>query len=259
MRTTQNQQAKDLYFGTHKSQRQIAEEVGISEKTLYLWIKKGAWDEHKMASLAAPAIIIDNLCYMLVELQNHIALRPEGNRIPTPQEVDSMRKLINSITKMKDYSSTGLNMQVMADFVTYLRPDEEFSQKLQLYAENYFKARKANDRYKDHFAFGVQPPMTNEEEINAIKEELEARFGNHEETELQLPIITENIFEPEPEISKDGIAEIPDSKASPSARTVIINFPVPEKVGNSVEVSVQKIPGSLKEDGASQFINNIDS
>jgi len=231
MRTTQNQKAKDLYFGTHKSQKQIAEEVGISEKTLYLWIKKGAWDEHKMASLAAPAIIVDNLCYMLVELQGHIAMRPEGNRYPTPVEVDTMRKLINSITKVKEYSSTGHNMQVMADFVSYIRPDEEFAQKLQLHAENYFNARKKNDRYPDHFAFGVQPPMTNEEEINAIKEELEARFGCHEE-DLQAANDTGKNFPTEPEISSEDDDESNASKALQPMEDAHHIFPEPEKTGN---------------------------
>jgi len=234
MRTTQNQQAKDLYFGTHKSQKQIAEEVGISEKTLYLWIKKGAWDEHKMASLSAPAIIVDNLCYMLVELQAHIAMRPEGNRYPTPVEVDTMRKLINSITKIKEYTSTGHNMQVMVDFTNYIAPDEEFRQKLQLYAENYFKARKQNDRYPSHFAHGSQPPMTNEEEINAIKEELEARFGNHHEEEISSEVTTGKNIVSDPEISPVGIPEMPSGGPIQVASSVPEELPSPEKVGNYV-------------------------
>ncbi len=236
MKQTQNQQAKDLYFGTHKSQTQIANEVGVSVKTLYLWIKKGAWDELKMASLAAPAIIVDNLCFMLVDLQKHIGERPEGNRFPTPQEVDSIRKLINSIEKMKHCSSTGLNMQVMADFVNYLQPDPEFAQKLQLHAENYFKARKRNDRYPDHFAYGAQPPMTAEEEVSAIKEELEARFGPTKQGSQLIQEPCEN-FPSRSEIPLKEEADNEAGKPFQPTDTCSTEFPVQERTGNFVPCS----------------------
>ena len=33
------QQARDMYFSGNHSQRDIANTVGVSEKTVYLWIK----------------------------------------------------------------------------------------------------------------------------------------------------------------------------------------------------------------------------
>ncbi len=190
MKTTQNQLAKDLYFGTHKSQKEIADEVGITTKTLYLWIKKGAWDELRTASLAAPAIMVDNFSHMVVELQTQIGQRPVSNRFPTQQEMECLRKLVNCIVKLKQYASTGMNIQVMADFASYVGPDEEFKQKLQLYAEGYFKARKDNERYPNNFTYGVPPPMTNEEEIEAIKQELEDALAQkyHRTTPHKLPL-----------------------------------------------------------------------
>ncbi len=229
MKTTQNQLAKDLYFGTHKSQKEIADEVGISQKTLYLWIKKGAWDELRTASLAAPAIMVDNFSHMVVELQTEIGQRPVSNRFPTQQEIECLRKLVTCIVKLKDYASTGMNMQVMADFATYIGPDEEFKQKLQLYAEGYFKARKDTERYPNHFTYGVPPPMTNEEEIETIKLELEERFGISGSVE----IITGKNCSAHPEILYGNRAETSSSESSQPHPISNLELPPSVITGNS--------------------------
>jgi len=233
MKTTQNQLAKDLYFGTHKSQKEIADEVGITTKTLYLWIKKGAWDELRTASLAAPAIMVDNFCHMVVELQTEIGQRPPSNRFPTQQEIECLRKLVNCITKLKQYASTGMNMQVMADFVKYVDPDEEFKQKLQLYAEGYFKARKDTERYPNEFEYGYPAPMTNEEEIEAIKQELEERFGTKGSQEDDTETITPD-FPHQPVIPPGSIVETHTGKQSQQTEEAETKFPPQEKTGNNV-------------------------
>ncbi len=239
MKTTQNQLAKDLYFGTHKSQKEIADEVGITTKTLYLWIKKGAWDELRTASLAAPAIMVDNFCHMVVELQTEIGQRPVTNRFPTQQEMECLCKLVNCITKLKDYASTGMNMQVMADFAKYIGPDEEFKQKLQLYAEGYFKARKDTERYPNDFAYGVPPPMTNEEEIEAIKQELEECFGTHPPHDDTAGTTTPN-FLPQPVIPQSSPAKtFADSEFYPT-NTPSSKFPSSVKTGNFNPITPQK-------------------
>jgi hypothetical protein len=180
MKPTQKQQAKDLFFGTSKTRKEIAEELNVSEKTLYLWIKKEAWDENKKAAHAAPAIIVDNLCYMLVELQGYISERPTGLRFPNAQEADTMRKLINSITKMKEYTSVGMNMQAIVDLTNYVGADEQFCNQLQAYAETYFKARKANPRYANNFCFEAEQPIATEQELDTIMEEMAAVYSAEE-------------------------------------------------------------------------------
>ncbi len=235
MKTTQNQLAKDLYFGTHKTQKEIADEVGITTKTLYLWIKKGAWDELRTASLAAPAIMVDNFSHMVVELQTEIGQRPVTNRFPKQQEMETLRKLVNCIVKLKDYGSTGMNMQVMADFAKYIGPDEEFKQKLQLYAEGYFKARKDTQRYPNDFAYGVPPPMTNEEEIEAIKQELEARFGTPQPQE-QATQTTTSYFPPPSVIPFPSLSETHTSKELHQPNIQPLKFPPSEKTGNNVDI-----------------------
>jgi hypothetical protein len=248
MKTTQKQQAKDLFFGTNMSRKEIAENLAIDEKTLYLWIKKEAWDEHKKAAHAAPAIIVDNLCYMLVELQDHISERATGLRFPTAQEADTMRKIINSITKMKEYTSVGANMQMMVDFTNHISADAQFCTQLQAYAESYFKARKANLRYNNNFGFGSeQSPAATEQELNEIKDNILADIDSDYSTDTYEPTLEiypaenwvetqefpDSNFTNQSGISTSYTAETLINRAFDAVSATAIHFPVSGKIGNS--------------------------
>src|SRR5580700_3864793 len=95
------QLAQHLYMTQCKSQKEVAKEVGVSERTVYTWIHQYAWDKLKLAAYQAPATISENLCCQLVELQNAVARREPGLRYPTPQEAEVTRKLIACLEKMK--------------------------------------------------------------------------------------------------------------------------------------------------------------
>lgn len=82
--TERQQSARHLYLAGGKTQREIALEVGVSERTIYTWIHHFAWNKLKQATLQAPATIADNLSSQLVEMQNAIAAREPGKRYPTP-------------------------------------------------------------------------------------------------------------------------------------------------------------------------------
>ncbi len=133
---------------------------------------------------------------------------------------------------MKEYSSVGMNMQVMADFVNYLQPDEEFQHKLQLHAENYFKARKQNDRYPTHFAYGVPPPLTSEEEIEAIRQELEERFRTPAGTAHMSEKVDSENSDLQPEISNTPSGQTPPHRLFPPIDPRAEEFPAPERTGN---------------------------
>ncbi len=182
--------------------------------------------------------MVDNFSHMVVELQTGIGQRPVTNRFPTQQEMETLRKLVNCIVKLKDYASTGMNMQVMADFAKYIGPDEEFKQKLQLYAEGYFKARKDTERYPNDFAYGAPPPMTNEEEIEAIKQELEARFGTPQPQEHATRTTTPN-FPPPSVIPPATPTQTLTHSQLQQTPTPPSKFPPSVKTGNLITIAPQ--------------------
>ncbi len=113
--------ARHLYLNCGLTQREIATQVGISERTLFNWVRQYAWDRLKRAAYQAPAMIAENLCSQLVELQNSIASRETGKRFPTKDEAEITRKLLAGLDKVKKYPSKGQTLQVFTLFRDYLR------------------------------------------------------------------------------------------------------------------------------------------
>ena len=137
--------ARQLYLTQGMTQKEIAAEVGVSERTIYTWVHQYAWNKLKLAAYQAPLIISNNLNSELVELQNHIASREAGMRFPTPQEAEVIRKLIGCMETMKKHPSLAHNMQMMESFREFARPlNKQFSQQLAHYADKYLTAQSRN-------------------------------------------------------------------------------------------------------------------
>ena len=156
--TDKKQQAQFLYMAQGMTQKEIAETVGVSERTVYAWIHQYAWDKLRLASFQAPATIADNLCSQLVELQNSIAARQPGNRFPTPQEAEVSRKLVTSLEKMKKYPGLAQNMQVLETFRNYVRPlDKDLARNLGNYISKFLTAEGVSGYVPYQLEYGVAP------------------------------------------------------------------------------------------------------
>lgn len=145
-RSEKQQQAQDLFLNTEKSRQEIADILNIDRKTLYLWIKNGRWEQMKETAMQAPEVIIDNLYSHISEINNGIRNRPEGQRAPTPQEVNMLHKLLkmtNEISRRergwymsafmelmkfinkKDYKLARTVLPVVDEFVKGMMRDSE--------------------------------------------------------------------------------------------------------------------------------------
>ena len=139
------QEALRLYLTQGKTQREIAAIIGVSDKTIYTWIHKYAWDKLRYASNQAPAIIANNLCTQLVELQNAIDRREPGLRYPTKDESQIIHRLILDIDKMKKHPSMGVTMQVLHTFRNHVRKyDKQLADKLDIHLMLYTENKVAN-------------------------------------------------------------------------------------------------------------------
>lgn len=149
--------ARHLYITQGKTQKEIAQAIGVSERTIYTWIHQYAWQKLKLAAHQAPATIADNLCSQLVEMQQDIASRPPGKRYPTQQEAEITRKLIMSIEGMKKSQSLAANMQTMESFRDFVRPlNSRFSKELAHYA-NRFLTTKSQAGYAPYqLEYGIE-------------------------------------------------------------------------------------------------------
>lgn len=137
----QHTQARNLYFQTDMKQADIASIVGISDRTLGRWIKADNWKQMKEAAQQAPIAIVEMLYKQLHALNDSICQRESP--IPTLQEAEINRKLINSIDKLKKQASLSENIQVLMGFTGFLnKMDNELAKKVVLYADQYLKEKK---------------------------------------------------------------------------------------------------------------------
>ncbi len=158
-------EAQRLYFTEFLTQKDIAARVGVTERTIYNWIRQYAWDKLKQASLQAPAMIAESLCSQLVELQAAIAARAPGTRFPTPQEAETQRKLIASIEKTKRSPTLGQSMQLFrlfSDWVNSKNGTEDFCWDLGYWYSKFLEKQAQNGYapYEMEYGAGSISPLS---------------------------------------------------------------------------------------------------
>ena len=168
-KTEQKEYAKFLFTEKNFTQKEIAEKVGITEKTLKKWIDEndGEWKKLKKSLMVTKANQIKSFYEQLERLNELIAgrkivydipanlLKPikvkdkEGNEsleyptydekqypikfgnFPTSKESDIITKVTNAIQKLEGEVSVGETVQIAMTFCEYVRDiDFELSQKI---------------------------------------------------------------------------------------------------------------------------------
>ncbi|MES2701475.1 MAG: helix-turn-helix domain-containing protein [Bacteroidota bacterium] len=200
------EQARHLYLNCGKTQREIATEIGVSERTLYTWIRQYAWEQLKLAAYQAPALIAENLCSQLVELQNTIAAREPGHRYPTKDEAEITRKLLAGLDKIKRYPSKSQTLQVLALFRDHLRKSygKDAARAFGMQMMSFLDNDPVNGYQPYEMEFGAEKitPV-----IPLYEEDPEDETEPEEEAELPV-----QNSEPQPEIAGEKVAESIGSK-----------------------------------------------
>ncbi len=157
------QQARHIYMNESCTQREIAAQLGVSERTVYNWIHGEGWDRLRQAAYAAPVMIAENICNQLAEMQMAIAAREPGQRFPTPQEAEVTRKLVTCLEKMKKYPSLPQNMQALQTFRQYVneRAGSQFARDLLFWQQDYLGAEAKHGFFPFQVEFGLNkvPPV----------------------------------------------------------------------------------------------------
>jgi|GEM_PF-1015442 len=248
MKSPQQSQARDLYLNTGLSQKEIAQYVSVSEKTIYLWIKQQSWDKLKQASLAAPAMIVDNLFSQLVELQNHIAAREEGNRFPTLHEAEVTRKLIQCIDKLKLYPSQGACMQMMRSYLDFIGTgNEELRNQTLTYTKDFLQGRSINGFTPYDISYKAKTPQDILQEIEQ-HDPVADNSPTEENNPSPAPDTTaapgNQELAPNPEITAAEIIPAPEISNTPSAENIATEGPQP-KTGSPAEVPPPEKTGNF--------------
>jgi predicted transcriptional regulator len=137
-------QVRNLYFQTNLTQAQIAELIGISQKTVSLYINDNKWKLLKQRAEQAPSIFIEQMNSELQELNAVIASRPVGQRFATVKEAEVRRKTMVAISSIKERLTTGHHTEVLQNFINFvLRKNEKDGQAVTRYADQFIKGEKS--------------------------------------------------------------------------------------------------------------------
>lgn len=169
-KTEQKEYAKFLFTEKNLTQKEIAEKVGITEKTLKTWIdaNDGEWRKLKKSLMTTKAQQISMLYDQLARINEEIECRPivrksmtipvkldkEGNpttkapeydpiilsNVPTSKEADIITKITNAIQKLEGETSIGETVQTAMTFCEYVRDfDFEMAQKISEYFDMFIR------------------------------------------------------------------------------------------------------------------------
>ncbi|MBS1587689.1 MAG: hypothetical protein JSS82_19305 [Bacteroidetes bacterium] len=139
----QQEQARELFFQSDLTRSQIAEQVGVSEKTIYLWTKEGDWRKLKSASRLMPSMIVEHFYSQIQELNDNIRSREPGHRFPTVQEAEVFRKLVLTAERLKKKQTRGEYSEMFQKFMQWLLPQNEEHLKLFTNYANSFLTQSA--------------------------------------------------------------------------------------------------------------------
>lgn len=113
--------AKSLFLDGNYTQEEIAEKIGTTRQTVARWIKRGNWEEIKASVTITPTQIIAQWNRQIVEINNNINARPQGERFATTQEADALAKLAGAIKKLETDLGVADFVSVSMRFLTWLR------------------------------------------------------------------------------------------------------------------------------------------
>lgn len=113
--------AKTLYVNGSFTQEEIATKVGTTRQTVSRWIRDGSWDQVKASYTITPEQILAGLNRQIIEINNKVNSRPEGERFATVAEADTLAKLASSIKKIETDAGIADIVNVGIKFTNWLR------------------------------------------------------------------------------------------------------------------------------------------
>jgi hypothetical protein len=123
MKNSQKQEwARLLYIAGELTQKEIAEKVSITEKTMSTWVNRLKWDEIKASVTVSKDETLKRLYIQINEITAAIQKKPEGERYASGKEADSLSKLSATIRNLETEVSLSETIEVFKRFTNWLRP-----------------------------------------------------------------------------------------------------------------------------------------
>gem|GEM_PF-2568033 len=133
--------ARTLFLMTEKSQKEISEVVGWTEKTFTEQKQKGRWSEMRDTKSLTKQQIISMLHMQTFKL---IEGAKDENRLLSAREIDSVAKLAASIDKLEKKATIETYIEVFEEYNKYLMSvNVDFAQRNNGYQDLFIQSKIA--------------------------------------------------------------------------------------------------------------------
>ncbi|MEZ2337683.1 hypothetical protein AB6735_18700 [Mucilaginibacter sp. RCC_168] len=132
--------ARVIFLSENISQRDLAERVGVTEKTMGNWIEQGGWRKLKRSMLTTRQNQLNLLYDQLDWLNLEISIR--DIKVASVKEADVIIKLTSAIQKLEIETSLGETVEVARSFIEFLRGlDLELAKNITGYFDTYIQTK----------------------------------------------------------------------------------------------------------------------
>lgn len=134
--------AKILCVKEKITQKEAAQRVGVSTKTLNNWYNDGNWSKLSKNFLLTREERMADLLDELTELQNFIKSKEKGERFANSKEADIRRKLIRDISELETKAALPEIIHASQSLMEFIRKiDLEKAQELANYVDAFIKSK----------------------------------------------------------------------------------------------------------------------
>jgi DNA-binding XRE family transcriptional regulator len=137
--------AEMMYLYEEKTQKEIAEQLGIAPKTMNLWASEDSWKEKKENVKTSPE---RNAQKLNTYINNLYKLIDDRDGIPTPKEADTIIKLTSAQQKLRLVPSQIFQATTQfMDYLQYAAEGEVNKETMQILAKHFqhFMERKISE------------------------------------------------------------------------------------------------------------------
>jgi DNA-binding XRE family transcriptional regulator len=116
--------AKLIYITEDVTQKELAERVDVTEKTVSKWIEDEGWSKLKRNIPLTRDELLASWYDELAELKAHIQNKPAGQKFADFKEAQLRRSLLKDIATLEQDSGIPEIISVMTSFVKFIRRND---------------------------------------------------------------------------------------------------------------------------------------
>lgn len=132
--------AKTLFTKDNKTAKDIAELLGVTEKTIGAWKAEGNWETVRTGIFRTKEKQLERLMLQLSQFNDAIEAKEDGKRFPDSKESDALKKLTSAIKDIETELNIGLIIDVAIEITNWMRTrDFKKSQEIAEVFDEYLK------------------------------------------------------------------------------------------------------------------------